>query len=192
MKYSKLQNGSDIRGIAMENDKGEEVNLTREAVVSLSRAFAVWLKEKSGKDSLKISIGRDSRLTGETIIAWTAAGLAAEGVKATDFGMASTPAMFMSTVLGDCPYDGAVMITASHLPSHRNGMKFFTPQGGLEKGDIAKLIELAENMDPAADGKPAAYENFIDTYAAHLCDIIRKNVKQLKTPLKMSSFRVLY
>ncbi len=30
-------------------------------------------------------------------------------------------------------YDGAIMITASHLPFHRNGFKFFTAEGGAEK-----------------------------------------------------------
>ena len=37
-------------------------------------------------------------------------------------------------------YDGAVMITASHLPSHRNGFKFFTQSGGLNKQDIAEVL----------------------------------------------------
>ena len=36
-------------------------------------------------------------------------------------------------------YDGAVMITASHLPSHRNGFKFFSRAGGLNKQDIAEV-----------------------------------------------------
>lgn len=30
-------------------------------------------------------------------------------------------------------YDGAIMITASHLPFHRNGFKFFTKDGGAEE-----------------------------------------------------------
>ncbi|CAN0492649.1 unnamed protein product, partial [Discosporangium mesarthrocarpum] len=36
-------------------------------------------------------------------------------------------------------YDGAVMITASHLPSNRNGLKFFTKAGGLNKQDISQV-----------------------------------------------------
>lgn len=32
------------------------------------------------------------------------------------------------------------MITASHLPAHRNGFKFFTKSGGLNKEDIAEVM----------------------------------------------------
>lgn len=39
MDYRKLQNGSDIRGIAIEGIEGEHVNLTNEAVYDLARAF---------------------------------------------------------------------------------------------------------------------------------------------------------
>lgn len=52
------------------------------------------------------------------------------GAVAADCGMASTPAMFMATVLPGCDFDGAVMITASHLPQNRNGLKFFTREAG--------------------------------------------------------------
>lgn len=31
------------------------------------------------------------------------------------------------------------MITASHLPFHRNGFKFFTDKGGLGKQDISEV-----------------------------------------------------
>ena len=187
MKYSKLQNGSDIRGVAMENNAGEAVNLTEDAVVSLAKAFVKWLSEKKGKN-LRIAIGRDSRLTGPQITEWAINGLTAAGADCTDFDMASTPCMFMSTVLGDEPYDGAIMITASHLPSQRNGMKFFTNEGGLEKADIAKLVELAEEAGAElVSGVVSAAKNaFIETYAAHLCELIKKSVNaaDYEHPLK--------
>lgn len=36
------------------------------------------------------------------------------------------------------------MITASHLPYDRNGVKFFTSSGGLAKADIARILEVAQ------------------------------------------------
>lgn len=187
MKYSKLQNGSDIRGVAMENSAGEAVNLTEDAVKSIARAFAVWLKESKGND-VRIAIGRDSRLTGPQIVEWAVEGMNMEGVPCTNFDMASTPAMFMSTVLTDKPFDGAVMITASHLPQQRNGMKFFTRDGGLEKTDIAKLVEIAETVmeRPALQIKSNDKEDFISLYADHLCDVIKKgvNAEDYEHPLK--------
>lgn len=187
MKYSKLQNGSDIRGVAMENNAGEAVNLTEDAVKAIARAFAVWLKESKGED-IRVAIGRDSRLTGPQIVKWATEALNMEGVSVTDFDMASTPAMFMSTVLGDKPFEGSIMITASHLPQQRNGMKFFTNNGGLEKSDITKLVEIAEtSMERPAKVAPATDKlDFISIYADHLCDVIRKgvNADDYEHPLK--------
>ena len=46
----------------------------------------------------------------------------------------------------DYLYDGAVMVTASHLPINRNGAKFCTARGGLEKKDIAWLLSWATEV----------------------------------------------
>lgn len=190
MKYSRLQNGSDIRGVALENSAGEAVNLTEDAVYALSGAFGIWLKAHTGLQNPRVSVGRDSRLSGPQIAEWCIAGLNSRGISCTDFQLASTPAMFMSTVLGDQPYDGAVMITASHLPFQKNGLKFFTKDGGLESEEIAELIAIAENI--ATDGgeeHPAVVnteEDFISVYAAHLCDVVRTavNAADYEHPLK--------
>ena len=53
-------------------------------------------------------------------------------------------------------YDGAIIITASHLPFNRNGFKFFTGEGGLEKGDIADLLANAAKSSVSARVHPAA------------------------------------
>lgn len=45
-------------------------------------------------------VGRDPRLSGPALAAALAAGLASKGVAVTDFGPATTPAMFMSCILG--------------------------------------------------------------------------------------------
>ena len=45
----KLQNGSDIRGIACEGVAGEDVNLTEEAGNRIGGGFVKWLSDKKGK-----------------------------------------------------------------------------------------------------------------------------------------------
>lgn len=68
-----------------------------------------------------------------------------------DCGLASTPAMFMTTV--DLGCHAAVQITASHHPWHRNGLKFFLPTGGLEGGQIGEILTFAqEGHRPAGFG----------------------------------------
>ncbi len=174
MDYKKLQNGSDIRGVALEGIAGQSVNLTENACRDIGRGFALWLREKLGKDSLRVSVGRDSRLSGETLSRWLCLAMAGEGLFVTDIGMASTPAMFMSTVSGDEPYDAAVMITASHLPFNRNGFKFFTRDGGLEKQDISAILAYAEGSEHTGLAPTeTAKGEFMDSYAAILVDKVR-------------------
>lgn len=168
MDYKKLQNGSDIRGIALEGVEDQHINLTEQACRDIGRGFAVWLKNKTGKDSgLRVSVGRDSRLSGETLCSWISDAMCQQGLCVTDLGMASTPAMFMSTVTEGYLYDGSVMITASHLPFNRNGFKFFTAQGGLESSDIKQILAYAESDD--STGLPrgvVTHGTFMDAYAS--------------------------
>ena len=44
--YLKLQNGSDVRGVALESAVGEEVNLTENIVRDIAMAFAEYLMDK--------------------------------------------------------------------------------------------------------------------------------------------------
>ena len=174
MDYKKLQNGSDIRGVALEGIEGQHVNLTEGACRDIGRGFALWLRQRLGKDSLRVSVGRDSRLSGETLSGWLCSAMADEGICVTDIGMASTPAMFMSTVSGKAPFDAAVMITASHLPFNRNGFKFFTAEGGLEKGDISAILAHAAGCEHTGlSPADVVTGEFMNAYAAILVEKVR-------------------
>lgn len=172
--YSKLRNESDVRGIAIAGVPGQDVNLTEEACRDIARGFALWLIKRTGKTDLRVAVGRDSRLSGEQLLNWLATEMAKEGIKVTNMGMASTPAMFMTTKTDGYMFDGAVMVTASHLPYNRNGYKFFTPEGGVEAGDIKDMIALAES-DEHTGLAPAevAEDSFMDVYSKRLADMIR-------------------
>ena len=52
MDYKKLQNGSDIRGVALEGIEGQHINLTEQACRDIGRGFALWLVNKTGKKDL--------------------------------------------------------------------------------------------------------------------------------------------
>ena len=185
MDYQKLRNGSDIRGVALEGIEGQPITLTEEICRNIGRGFALWIMKKTGKkDGIRIAVGRDSRLSGETLANWLCSAMAAEGMKVTDFGMASTPAMFMSTITEGYKFDGSVMITASHLPFNRNGFKFFTENGGLEGSDIKEILAYAEGSDKTglAGGEIASGE-FMDTYSKILADKIR-SATGLEKPLE--------
>lgn len=180
----KLQNGSDIRGIAIDGVEGEKVNLTVEAVNKIASGFVKFLSDKLGKKDLKIAIGHDSRITAEKIKIAAIKSLVANGAKVLDCGLASTPAMFMSIIYPETKVDGAIMLTASHLPFNRNGMKFFTADGGLEKVDITKVLKNAANFSEL-DADISSVEKFdlISLYSNNLCKIIRDKLNLGEKPL---------
>ncbi|MEI6063305.1 MAG: phosphomannomutase/phosphoglucomutase, partial [Pseudanabaena sp. ELA748] len=74
--------------------------------------------------------------------------------------------------------DGAIMLTASHLPFNRNGLKFFTTQGGLEKKDITDILNFAEKneFDISSSQENITSHDFIAIYANQFVSKIREAV----------------
>lgn len=175
--WKKLQNGSDIRGVALEGIPGQAVNLTPEAATTLGRSFAHWLKAKS-QAAGTVAVGTDSRLSGPSLRQALIEGLTESGFDVVDCGLASTPAMFMTTIHPELGVDGAVMLTASHLPFNRNGMKFFTSEGGFDKSGIHELLQLAAAGEFAIHGTPGSVRavDFLGMYSEHLVGVIRDGV----------------
>ena len=187
MSYSVLKSGTDIRGIASDLG-GKEVNLTAEAVYDITAAFVVWYINKYDKNpvEMRVAVGHDSRITGEAISAKVKEALTKAGVTVLDCGLASTPAMFMTTV--DLKTDAAVQITASHHPFDRNGLKFFTPNGGLDSSDIEEIVKLADNGEEIICNKSGEVKpyDYMTDYAVRLrkiiCDAVGKTEEE--KPLK--------
>lgn len=179
----KLQNGSDIRGVAMETEGGAPVTLPPAAVHRIAAAFVRFLaaRTKMPVRDLTVAVGTDSRLTAQSLREEALSAILTEGAKALDCGMASTPAMFMALQFDETKADGSIMLTASHLPSDRNGMKFFTKEGGLEKADITELLKSAAAEPPGykkADvaARPCA---LITRYTRFLRDRIKSTLPEL-------------
>ncbi|MEM9220077.1 MAG: phosphomannomutase/phosphoglucomutase [Cyanobacteria bacterium P01_F01_bin.150] len=182
MSWKQLQNGSDIRGVALEGIPDETVNLTPERVRILGKAFVTWLRQQGSPQTsarLCVAVGRDSRLSGPSLMPALIDGITSTGSSVKDFNLASTPAMFVSTVNDDDACHGAIMMTASHLPFNRNGLKFFTPNGGLDKKDIAAILALAESnqFTDSPDGPGSVtQQDFISIYADGFVQMVRQGV----------------
>lgn len=177
--WLKLQNGSDIRGIALEGIEGESVNLTQHESMCIGYAFAKWLiANKPQVTQPKIAVGHDSRLSADALKQGVISGIQQAGGVAIDCGLATTPSLFMATQFESLKADGGIMITASHLPFNRNGLKFFTAEGGLDKPDIKQLLTIASENDSTLTYKPVVTDHFnlIGRYAQHLVDLIRTGI----------------
>lgn len=108
--------GTDgVRGVVGEN-------LTPELALRLGRAIGAYF----GKGA-RVLVGRDVRVGGSMIKAAVISGLLAEGVKVYDANYIPTPGLQYNVKNG--PYDGGVMITASHNPPQYNGIKVVAGDG---------------------------------------------------------------
>jgi phosphomannomutase len=191
--WSQFKSGTDIRGVASEGVEGQSVNLTNEVITDITKGFVKWLCDKTGKNSteLTVAVGRDSRISGPRIMEQVEKALMAGGVQVLNCGLASTPSMFMTTV--DLKCDGAVQITASHHPFNRNGLKFFTVDGGLESDDITALLENAENksfVDNCTGGTTKTVD-YMSQYCKHLRDMICKGVNSKNYDKPLEGFKIV-
>ena len=191
--WSQFKSGTDIRGVASEGVEGQSVNLTNEVITDITKGFVKWLCDKTGKNSteLTVAVGRDSRISGPRIMEQVEKALMTGGVQVLNCGLASTPSMFMTTV--DLKCNGAVQITASHHPFNRNGLKFFTVDGGLESEDITALLENAENknfVDNCTGGTTKTVD-YMSQYCKHLRDMICKGVNSKNYDKPLEGFKIV-
>lgn len=191
--YRQFKSGTDIRGVATEGVEGQNVNLTDSVVRSMADGFLLWLSDKLGKkpDELKISVGRDSRVSGPHILSLCAERFMRAGAEVIGCGLASTPSMFMTTV--DLACDGALQITASHHPFNRNGLKFFTREGGLEGADIESILSYAQAgmRPPKKDGGSVTEYDYMSDYAKGLREMIKRSVTAEDYDHPLKGFKIV-
>ncbi len=189
----KLQNGTDVRGVAAEGIADQPVNFRPDDANRIAQAFVIWLSNKKGvaKEDLTIGVGHDSRITAESLKEGILAGIGAQGAKPMDSHLASTPSMFMSTIYEEFDFDGSIMITASHLPFNRNGMKFFDKDGGLEHDDITEILTIAKGLEAAASDAEIGQVDIIESYSAHLVEKIRAGVNAADYDLPLKGLKIV-
>ncbi|MCD8373340.1 MAG: phosphomannomutase/phosphoglucomutase [Clostridia bacterium] len=172
--FKKLKSGTDIRGVA-SNCLGGKITLDGEIAEIFAKAFVKWLSVKLNKTKLKIAVGCDSRITAKELSDGFCKGATESGCDVVCAGLSSTPSMFILLKQSDFNCDASVMITASHLPADRNGLKFFIPSGGLGAKDIDELIFVAEKGDFLSGHGEVTYRSFMDEYSAILAAYVRSN-----------------
>jgi phosphomannomutase len=125
--------------------RGLVADMTDDLCAAYTRAFLAHLRV-TGAAPAEILIGRDLRPSSPRIATACAAAAAAAGVRAVDCGVLPTPALALEAAARGAP---AVMVTGSHIPFDRNGLKFYRPECEITKGDEAGVLAALEA--PPAD-----------------------------------------
>ncbi|MDD3243199.1 MAG: phosphomannomutase/phosphoglucomutase [Eubacteriales bacterium] len=180
--WKKFKSGSDVRGVALEGYENQPVTLDAAAVQRIAGVFVQWLADGYGKapGSLKIAIGRDCRLSSPELAVAAIRAMRCEDAQVYDCGLCTTPAMFNTTLPQELNCDAAIMITASHLPWNRNGMKFFTREGGLSGGEIDQILEMCADFTPGKHHGELQQVEFLARYSAKLTEQLRRSLGEKK------------
>lgn len=153
----------DIRGVV-------EKDLTPDVVEKLGRAFGTHVINAKGKT---IVVGRDVRLSGDSLFAAISKGLTAAGCDVIDIGRVPTPVLYFAEY--HLKTDGAVMITGSHNPPEFNGFKLIVNKVGFWGKQIQ---ELAREMQA---GKFATGKGTITK-----ADVINPYIEMVKKKINIS------
>ncbi len=180
LTLKKLKSGTDIRGVAVGDLS--PVTLTDEAITLVTKAFCKWIYLKNGNKKIKIAVGHDSRITAAHIKDLVIAAINGSGFDAVYTGLCSTPSSFILLKKSDLGCGASVMITASHMPYDRNGLKFFTPDGGLNSQEIDEILEIAASGDFFCGSGKVSEKSFMDGYSRILVETVEKACG--KQPLK--------
>lgn len=139
---------SGLRGLVTE--------LTDELIAAYTRAFLSACPVGRG-----VYVGQDLRPSSPRIAAAVIAAARGQGVSVVDCGIVPTPALALASMAQGA---AAIMVTGSHIPADRNGLKFYVPDGEISKEDEEAILS-AYQAGVADLGLTAALTQFDATPA---------------------------
>jgi len=157
--------------------------INEDLVRNIGRAYAAFVRPK------RVVVGRDIRLTSATLASALIEGLRSCGVDVYDIGLCGTEGVYFATSLGDAlgPFDGGIMVTASHNPPDYNGLKFVREGSRPISADTGLKDMAAMIRDGKLPGRAAKTGALIEfdvrsAYVEHLLSYIDRDVLK---PLKV-------
>ena len=161
----KLFGTDGIRGVV-------NAGLDADLAYKVGLAAATVLAKKKGGKPL-VTIGKDTRISGDLLKGSLISGLCTAGADVLDLGTLPTPGVAWVTV--DERADAGIVISASHNPFEHNGIKIFNGKGFKLSDELEEKIEdivlFGSNNVPMKTGAdigkvsysaPKASEDYID------------------------------
>ena len=134
---------SGIRG-TIGGTQGE--NLTPIDAVKYAAAYGAWVKQQRNKETHRVVVGRDARISGEMIQQLVMNTLVGMGITVIDLNLSTTPTVEMAVIMEHA--DGGIILTASHNPKQWNALKLLNNKGEfLNAAEGQKILDLAEAGD---------------------------------------------
>ena len=129
----KLFGTDGIRGVV---NAGLDADLAYKVGLAAAQVLA---KDKQPGEKPLVTIGKDTRISGDLLKGSLIAGLCTAGADVMDLGTLPTPGVAWVTV--DEKADAGIVISASHNPFEHNGIKIFNGQGFKLSDELEEKIE---------------------------------------------------
>lgn len=155
--------------------RGPVSDLTDEACALHVRAFIAHLRASSQLGGAgAVLVGRDLRASSPRIATACLAAVACEGLTPIDCGQLPTPALALDAMNRRRP---AIMVTGSHIPDDRNGLKFYRADGEIDKADEAGILTQLDAGPPRTvtaihAQSSSALDAYIGRYTALGADLL--------------------
>ena len=163
---------SGIRGTI--GGKPEE-NLTPIDAVKFAAAYGTYIKKQRNKDTYKVVVGRDARLSGEMLQQLVMQTLVGLGIDVVDLDLSTTPTVELAVHLEHA--DGGIILTASHNPKQWNALKLLDKNGEFLNAEAgAEILKIAEESSVTfaeVDALGAIHKNdaYIDIHIDEVLDL---------------------
>lgn len=139
--------------------------LVRQFTPELCAAFALAFVAVLAKDAKRIAIGIDNRPSSPAIASFCIAALQQQGIGVDYYGVLPTPALAFAAMQQG---SAAIMVTGSHIPFDRNGLKFYRPDGEITKADEQAMVAAGVSFDFAHNGTAALPLPVVNSAATEL------------------------
>lgn len=173
MISSEILNNSDII-FGTSGARGLATDFTTEVCQAFTHSFIDVMQRRY--QFSQFAIGIDNRPESEIIARRCAAVLSQYGIEVIYCGVLPTPALAFYSIELNIP---CIMVTGSHIPFDRNGLKFYTPDGEISKADEVSILNNNKSFIPTPPlpyllKKNDASERYISRYTDFLpCGILK-------------------
>ena len=144
--------------------RGLVCDFTPEVCTSYTHSFLDAMKKKFYFK--KVAIAMDNRPSSPDMAASICGAIKSQGYEVDFYGVLPTPALALQAMRDTIP---SIMITGSHIPFDRNGIKFYTPVGEITKVDEIEIINNSNQIISIKSNLPqtkeSAAKNYMSRYA---------------------------
>ena len=174
IQISALMESSGVK-FGTSGARGLADDMTDMVCYAYTMAFLQYLLEsKQITTGDAVAIAGDYRPSSPRIMAAVAKAVVAVGCEPTNCGFIPTPAVACYAMKRN---QASIMVTGSHIPDDRNGIKFYKPTGEILKADeqlmCSRSVEIGEGLFDSLGSaliaslpaeQPDAYSEFVQRY----------------------------